>query len=143
MRRAIVAWVLYDWAYGAFTTVISTFVFAAYFTQAVADTPEHGTSMWTGTQAAAGLLIALLAVPLGAVADRGGRRRGMFGVAIATMVVCMAGLWFARPHAGDAGYALVLVGVATVAFEIGTVFYNAMLPGLVAPARLGRLSMLA
>ncbi len=143
MRRAIGAWVLYDWAYGAFTTVISTFVFAAYFTQAVADSPETGTSLWAGTQALAGIVIALISVPLGAVADRAGRRRGMLGVAIGIMVVCMAGLWFARPHAGDAAYALVLVGIATIAFEVATVFYNAMLPGLVPPERIGRLSMLA
>jgi len=41
-RRAIAAWVLYDWAYGAFTTVVTTFVFATYFTQAVAADPVSG-----------------------------------------------------------------------------------------------------
>ena len=142
MRRAIAAWVLYDWAYGAFTTVVSTFVFAAYFTQGVADDPATGASLWAGGQAAAGLVIALVSVPLGAIADRGGRRRPMLALAIAVMVVCVAGLWFARPHAGDAVYALVLVSLATIAFEVATVFYNAMLPGLVSPDRLGRLSML-
>ena len=35
-RRAIAAWVLYDWAYGSFNTVVTTFVFATYFTQKVA-----------------------------------------------------------------------------------------------------------
>ena len=34
-RRAIAAWVLYDWAFGAFNTVVTTFVFATYFTQKV------------------------------------------------------------------------------------------------------------
>lgn len=143
MRRAISAWILYDWAYGAFTTVVSTFVFAAYFTQAVADDPATGASLWAGGQAAAGLVIALISVPLGAVADRGGRRRPMLGVCIAVMVVCTAGLWFARPHAGDAVFALALVAIGTVAFEVATVFYNAMLPDLVPADRLGRLSMLA
>ncbi len=143
MTRAVAAWVLYDWAYGAFTTVVSTFVFAAYFTQAVADDPATGASLWAGGQAAAGLVIALVAVPLGAIADRGGRRRVMLGVSILAMVASMAGLWFVRPHAGDVALALVLVGIGTIAFEVATVFYNAMLPGLVSPARIGRLSMLA
>jgi UMF1 family MFS transporter len=123
--------------------VISTFVFAAYFTQAVADDPVQGASLWAGGQAVAGLAIALISVPLGAVADRGGRQRSLLGIATAIMVVCMAGLWFIRPHAGDAMAALILVGLATIAFEVATVFYNAMLPGLVRPERLGRLSMLA
>jgi UMF1 family MFS transporter len=143
MGPAIAAWVVYDWAYGAFTTVVSTFVFAAYFTQAVAPDPVSGASLWALGQALAGLVVAVVAVPLGAIADRGGRRRSLLAAASAVMVVCMAGLWFARRHHGDVVLALLLVGVATVAFEVATVFYNAMLPGLVRPARLGRLSMLA
>jgi UMF1 family MFS transporter len=140
---AIAAWVLYDWAYGAFTTIVSTFVFPTYFTQAVAANPLSGTTQWAGTQAAAGVLIALLAVPLGAVADRGGRRRGMLAAATLVMIAATLALWSVRPHHGDAPRALALALIATVAFEIATVFYNAMLPGLVGPRRLGLLSMLA
>ena len=140
---AVAAWVLYDWAYGAFTTIVSTFVVAAYVTQAVAVDAATGTAAWAGAQAAAGLLIAMLAVPLGAVADRGGRQRAMLGLATAVMVAATLALWIVRPHAGDLLLALALVALGTVAFEIATVFYNAMLPALARPGRLGRLSMLA
>ena len=139
---AIGAWVLYDWAYGAFTTIVTTFVFATYFTQAVAPDPARGAALWAGMQAAAGVAIALLSVPLGAVADRGGRRRAMLAGATALMVACTLGLWTVHPRAGDMPRALWLAGIATVAFEVATVFYNAMLPDLVAPHRMGRLSML-
>jgi UMF1 family MFS transporter len=142
-RRAIAAWVLYDWAYGAYSVVVTTFVFAAYFTQKVAPDPATGASLWAGMQAAAGLAIAVFSVPLGAVADRAGRRRVMLGGASAIMAVCTLGLWFVHPRTDDVALALVLVGVGTTAFEVATVFYNAMLPDLVAPRRLGRLSMLA
>lgn len=142
-RRAVAAWVLYDWAYGAFTTVVSTFVFATYFTRAVAPDPADGAALWAAGQAVAGAVIAVLAVPLGAVADRGGRRRAMLAGATAVMVLATLGLWFVRPVPGDVALGLGLAGVATVAFEVATVFYNAMLPELAAPGRLGRLSMLA
>ena len=141
-RRAIAAWVLYDWAYGAFTTIVSTFVFATYFTQSVAADPVTGAAEWAGAQTAAGLLIALLSVPSGAVADQGGRRRQMLAGATAIMALATAGLWFVRPTQDDTALALGWVITATVAFEIATVFYNAMLPGLAPPGRLGRLSML-
>jgi MFS transporter, UMF1 family len=141
--RAIAAWVLYDWAYGAFSTVVTTFVFATYFTQKVAADPASGAAEWSAMQAAAGFVIALLSVPLGAMADRTGRRRQMLAVATSVMAAATLGLWFVRPTVADAVLALALVGVATVAFEVATVFYNAMLPGLVSPRRLGRLSMLA
>jgi UMF1 family MFS transporter len=36
--------------------------------------------------------------------------------------------------------ALVAMAVGTVGFELGTVFYNAMLPGLARPERIGRIS---
>ena len=139
---AIAAWVLYDWAYGAFNTIVTTFVFATYFTQAVAPDPARGAALWAGMQAAAGVAIALLSVPLGAVADRGGRRRAMLAGATALMVACTLGLWTVHPRASDVARALWLAGIATVAFEVATVFYNAMLPGLVSPQRMGRLSML-
>jgi UMF1 family MFS transporter len=139
---AVAAWVLYDWSFGAFTTVVCTFVIATYVTQAVATDPASGASAWSGAQALAGLLIAIFAVPLGAVADRGSRRRAMLGVCTFVMVVATLGLSTVRPHAGDLPRALALVVVATVAFEIATVFYNAMLPGLARPGKLGRLSML-
>ncbi len=140
---AIVAWVLYDWAYGAFSTVVTTFVFATYFTRAVAADQVTGAAQWAGMQAAAGIAIALLAVPLGAVADLGGRRRALLAAATAVMVVCTALLWTVHPRVADMPRALWLAGLATVAFEVATVFYNAMLPDLAGPRRLGRLSMLA
>ncbi len=142
-RRAVAAWIAYDWADSAFATVVSTFVVATYFTQAVAPDPVTGAAQWAGAQSVAGLLIALLAVPLGAIADRGGWRPRMLGAAIAVMSACTMALWFVRPDPSFVPLALGLVVVATIAFEVATVFYNAMLPGLVRPAQIGRLSMLA
>ena len=52
-RRAVVGWCLYDWANSAFPTVVSTFVFAAYFTKGVAANEaeglvEHGRDLFDG-----------------------------------------------------------------------------------------------
>ncbi len=142
-RAAVAAFVAYDFGYGAFTGIVSTFVFPTYVTQAVAPDPETGAAQWAGAQAVAGVLIALLAVPFGALADQGGRRRFLLAAATSVMAAATFGLWFIRPAAEWLLPALVLAATATVAFEVATVFYNAMLPGLVAPHRLGRLSMLA
>jgi UMF1 family MFS transporter len=139
----IFAWCLYDWAYSAFNTVVSTFVFATYFVRAVAPDPASGTAQWAAAQASAGILVALAAAPLGAVADRGGRRRAMLGAFTGIMVLATAGLWFIRPIAQDVVPALILVAVATIAYEIATVFYNAMLPDIAGPERMGRISGLA
>jgi UMF1 family MFS transporter len=139
-RRALVAWCLYDWANSAFPTVVVTFVFAAYFTKAVAADVTAGTAMWGWALSASGLAIALASPLLGAIADRAGRRKPWLGALTVLCVGCTALLWTIRPDPSFALVGLVLFAVANTAFEIGMVFYNAMLPGLVANDRIGRLS---
>jgi len=140
-RRARIAWCFYDWANSAFPTVIITFVFAAYYTKAVAIDEITGTSEWGYAISLSALAVAVLGPVLGAVADHGGRRKPWLGAFTGLCIVVTAWLWFARP--GDASIALavlIAVCVANFAFEMGMVFYNAMLPGLTAEGHLGRLS---
>ena len=134
------AWASYDIANSAFPTVISTFVIATYFTSAVAASPVEGQAMWAWMQALVGLAVGLLSPVLGAVADAGGRRRGMLLLFTLLTALATAMIWFIRPEPGYALTALLLVGVASVGFELGTVFYNAMLPGVARPEAMGRVS---
>ena len=139
-RRAIWSWCLYDWANSAFTTLVVTFIYSAYFTAAFADDPGRGTALWSRGITASALAIAALAPIAGALADRGGRRRYL----ILCSLVCVgatAALTFVRPDQANAVViALGVFVVANVAFELGLVFYNAFLPDIAAPERIGRIS---
>jgi UMF1 family MFS transporter len=143
MNRREWSWALYDWANSAFPTVITTFVIATWFTQAVAPDPVAGQAQWGWMQTAAGVAIALLSPVLGAVADAGGRRRLMLALCTVATAGFTAAIWFAQPAPDWAFYTLACVGLATVAFEIGTVFYNSMLPEVAPAERMGRVSGLA
>ena len=143
MNKRALAWALYDWANSAFPTVVSTFVVAAYFSNGISADPATGQAQWGWMQTLAAIAVALLSPVLGAVADSGGRRRLMLALCTIGTALFTALIWFAEPRPEWAPWALVCVGLATVFFEVGTVFYNAMLPGLVAPERMGRLSGLA
>ncbi|MBT5666403.1 MAG: MFS transporter [Rhodospirillaceae bacterium] len=139
-RRALISWCLYDAANSAFPTVVTTFVFGAYYTQAIAVTPEDGAADWglaVGLSAAA---VAVAGPLLGAVADQGGRRKPWLAAFTAVCVVATALLWFAAPNPDSAIWALSFVALGLFAFELGMVFYNAMLPGLASDAYLGRIS---
>ncbi|MSP48650.1 MAG: MFS transporter [Alphaproteobacteria bacterium] len=139
-KSALAAWCLFDWANSAYFTVIVTFVFATYFTEAVAANPTLGTTQWGYASSIAGLLIALLAPALGAIADQG---RGRKAWAILFSLLCIGAtalLWQVRPTPDDVPLALALVVIATLGAEFAVVFYNAMLPGLASPERMGRLS---
>ncbi len=139
-RSGIFAWCFYDWANSAFTTVIITFVFATYFTTAIAVDEVAGTAQWGLAISLSALTVAVLGPVFGAVADHGGRRKPWLFAFTALCVGATALLWFARPEAEYVLWALVWVAIANVGFEMGMVFYNAMLPDIAAPSRIGRLS---
>jgi UMF1 family MFS transporter len=139
-RRGQAAWCFFDWANSAFPTVIVTFVFAAYFTRGVAADEEDGTALWAWAQSVSGLAIALASPVFGAIADRTGRRKPWLAAFSALCVAASALLWYAEPDPSYALYALAVFALANFAFEVGTVFYNAMLTDIAPRDRLGRLS---
>lgn len=139
-RGPAVTWCLYDWANSSYPTVIVTFVFAAYFTRGVAETVEKGTAQWGTALSISGLLLALLAPILGAIADQGGGRKPWIAFFTVLSVAAAIGLWWIEPDARFILPALLLVGIGNAAFEFGHVFYNAMLPDMAPSSHVGRLS---
>jgi UMF1 family MFS transporter len=139
-RSAIAAWCFYDWANSIYTTVVITFVFANYFVKGVAADEVVGTSQWAWTIGISGIAIAVLSPIFGAIADHSGRRKPWLFVFTALAVVASAALWLTRPDISFVLYALVWVAIGNLAFELGMVFYNAMLPDLAPKAMIGRIS---
>lgn len=139
-KAAVAGWCLYDWAMSAFNTVIGTFVFSVYFTKGVAADPDSASADWAFMLGLSGLAIAVLSPVLGAIADKGGRIKPWLGGFTAIAVAGAALLWFVRPDPSYVLLALVIVGVASTAFELANVFYNALLPGIAPPSHLGRVS---
>ena len=45
-NREVISWCLYDWANSAFTTLVVTFIYATYFSQAFAPDENTGTALW-------------------------------------------------------------------------------------------------
>jgi MFS transporter, UMF1 family len=140
-RAAVVSWIFFDWAAQPYFTLITTFVFAPYFATHVAADPASGQSLWGFATAAAGLVIALMSPVLGAIADASGRRKPWIAAFGALLVIGSCLMWFGKP--GDVSgipALLIAYGVATIGVEFATVFNNAMMPTLVPPDRIGRLS---
>ena len=140
-RAAVISWIFFDWAAQPYFTLITTFVFAPYFATHVAPDAASGQSLWGFATAAAGLLIALLSPVLGAIADASGRRKPWIAAFGAMLVIGSSLMWFGKP--GDPSVILPLLlayGLATIGAEFATVFNNAMMPTLVPPDRIGRLS---
>lgn len=139
----LIAWSLYDWANAAFPTIIRTFVFASFFTQAIAVNPIQGTQQWGYALALSGLIVAVLSPFLGAVADQEGQRKPWIAFFTLLTIVSSFLLWFSKPSTEYITWTLALLVLGNIGFSIGTVFYNAMMVDLVLENYIGRLSGLA
>lgn len=140
-RAAVVSWIFFDWAAQPYFTLITTFVFAPYFASFVAPDAASGQALWGFATAAAGLAIALLSPVLGAIADASGRRKPWIAGFGALLVIGSSAMWIGKPGNPDLIPMLLLAyAIASVGVEFATVFNNAMMPTLVPPERIGRLS---
>jgi len=140
-RAAVIGWMLFGWAAEPYFTLITTFVFAPYFATHVAADPATGQALWGYATSAAGLIIALMSPVLGAIADAGGRRKPWIAAFGALLVIGATVMWLGRP--GDLTtipLLLIAFAVASIGVEFAIVFNNAMMPMLVPPERIGRLS---
>jgi UMF1 family MFS transporter len=139
--KVIWSWAFYDWANSAFTTLVVTFIYATYFTQAMAPDPLTGTGWWSRAVATSAVLIALLSPVLGAMADRGGTRKRFLAISTLTCVLATTLLAFVAPGGGrEAFLALACFVVANVAFEMSVMFCNAFLPAIASSEKIGRIS---
>jgi UMF1 family MFS transporter len=139
--RGLVGWVLFDWATQPFYTLVVTFLFAPYFVNGFVADPAYGQTVWAYAISIAQLVAAILAPVLGAIADAGLPRKPWIAGFSVLLIAGLGGLWFAIPHElWLVPLVLFSFGIATIGAELGTVFTNAMMPGLVSGKRLGTLS---
>jgi UMF1 family MFS transporter len=139
------SWALFEGARNPHVLLITIYIFAPYFYMTLVGDPVRGQSLWGDLNSLAGLIIALIAPVLGAIADAGGRRKpwlGVFSILLATTAIA---LWWAVPDEKVLSLmAISTLLVATiVSFDFTAVFHNAMLPTIVPDRQVGRLSGLA
>lgn len=139
--KTIASWCLFDWANSAFTTLVVTFIYSTYFTKAIAPDEVTGTALWSRAVSISAIVIAVLSPILGAAADKGGKRKRYLAVTTVGAVIATTLLAFVKPGSPNAiPLALTLFVVGNVGFEVGMVFYNAFLPTIASPEKIGRVS---
>ncbi|MEE9576290.1 MAG: MFS transporter, partial [Gemmatimonadota bacterium] len=125
-------------ANSAFTTLIVTFIFSAYFMQVIVGDEVRGTVLWTRAVNISAIIVALTMPVLGAIADFSRRRKRFLLLATLQTLVFTTLLFFMQP--GMVVLAVVLFVFANVAYEGGQAFYNAFLPEISTPRNMGRIS---
>lgn len=141
-RRDTISWAFYDWANSAFFTTVLAGFFPVFFQKfwSVGVDPTVSTSRLGFANGIAGLLLAILAPVLGAMADRaGGRKRQLVGWTLLG-VSGTAALGFVGE--GEWWWAAVFLMVAAIGANAANIFYDALLLDVSEPQDYDRVSAL-
>ncbi len=139
LRKRIWGWFFFDWASQPYNTLLITFIFAPYVNELMGDGTAAQTA-WGFGIGAAGVVIALLAPVLGALADTGGNRLRWIWLFSALYVIGSGMLWFAAPLDFNLLTTLFFFAIGLIGMEFATIFTNAMLPDLGPKDQIGRIS---
>ena len=138
-RRTIVAWTLYDFANSAFAAIVLSTVYPAYYAGVVVGNADGRGDFWWGAAVSTAMVIGALTSPaLGGIADHAGARKRFFVGFSIVCIVATALMATVGPGGARWGWLLGVIGIVT--FEAAIVYYNAYLPRIAPPDKLGRVS---
>jgi MFS transporter, UMF1 family len=138
--KPVFGWAMYDWANSAFYTLIVASVYPVFFERYAAAGAEKGLATQRHALAtfAALFVVAIISPLLGAAADYRGAKKKLLAVFLALGVASTAGLAFVGR--GDWMLGSALFVFANVGIVGSIVFYDALLPHLVARDAMDRVS---
>lgn len=141
-KKTIFGWSMYDWANSAFaTTIIAGFfpVFFKEFWSTGVDT-TISTARLGVANSIAGIIVALLAPILGAIADKGTSKK-KFLLFFAYMGIVMTSSLY-MVSKGNWQLAIMLYIFASIGFSGGNIFYDALITGVASKKKMDFVSAL-
>ena len=138
-KKRIWGWFFFDWASQPYNTLVLTFIFGPYISELMGD-GVAAQAAWGYGVGATGILIAILAPILGAIADTSGTRMRWIWIFSVLYVLGSAGLWWTSPDNFNLLTTLVFFAIGMIGMEFATIFTNSMLPGLGRKEEIGKIS---
>lgn len=134
-RKKVWSWAFYDWALSAHTTTIVAGFFPVFYKQYWAGALDASTSsFYLGlTHSLSGLIIALMAPALGAIADKGALKIPLLLIFSLLGFGATLGLFFIGAGAWPA--ALWVFGISMLGYGGAMIFYDALLVHVAPAAR--------
>lgn len=138
-KREIFGWAMYDFANSSYTTVVISFVYAAFFTTyIVPEGSELRDTYWSIAIVISTILAIVLSPLVGAICDfSGGKKKYLFlctlTCAISTMALVLVG-------PGYIWWAIFFIAISNAAFMLGESFVASFLPELADEDNMGLIS---
>src|SRR5512145_1082915 len=136
--REVWAWSMYDFANSAYTTVVITAVFSAYFVAGVAGNAPWATFAWTAALSVSYAAILVTGPLIGAWADAHAAKKPLLLMTTLGCVLFTAALYYAGP--GAVVLSLALLILSNYFFGAGENLIAAFLPELADSRAMGRVS---
>jgi UMF1 family MFS transporter len=136
--REVWAWSMYDFANSAYTTVVITAVFSAYFVSVVANNAPWATFAWTAALSVSYAAILVTGPLIGAWADAHAAKKVSLLMTTLGCVLFTVLLYFAQP--GAVAMALAFLILSNYFFGAGENLIAAFLPELADSRAMGRVS---
>ncbi len=136
--REVWAWSMYDFANSAYTTVVITAVFSAYFVSVVAGNAPWATFAWTAALSVSYAAILFAGPLIGAWGDAQAAKKRLLFLTTIGCVLFTGLLYFAGP--GAVVLSLMLLIVSNFFFGAGENVIAAFLPELADSRAMGRVS---
>ena len=136
--REVWAWSMYDFANSAYTTVVITAVFGAYFVGVVAEGKAWATFAWTAALSVSYAAILITGPLVGAWADAHAAKKELLLATTVGCVIFTAALFYAGP--GAVALSLALLVLSNYFFGAGENLIAAFLPELASSQAMGRVS---
>ncbi len=136
-RRERWSWYAYDFGNSAYAAVVLLAVYSAYFKQQVVGGAE-GSRLWGLSIGIAMLIVAVISPVLGALADFSATKKRILFVFTSISVTFTALLFFVQK--GDILIGMLFFILAEIGYRGAQVFYNALLPDIAEPEKMGEVS---
>jgi MFS transporter, UMF1 family len=138
------SWALFEAARDP-NVIFQIYVISPFFATVMIADPVRGQELWGAIVTYSGFITMVFAPFLGAIADKGGRRKPWLALWAALMVISFAGTWFGVANSSSTQILIVaaMLVLNNIVFEFSNVFHSAMLSGIAPRERIGGLSGLA
>lgn len=127
-KKVINAWSMYDWANSAFATTIMAVILPIYYSTIAEGslTSIQTTSYWAYTNSIALILVAIISIALGTIADFRGEKKRFLTIFALIGIAATAFMFFLT--SGDWIFASILFIIGNIGFAGANVFYDSLLP---------------
>jgi MFS transporter, UMF1 family len=136
MGRSEWGWSLYQGGRDPYVVLVSIYIFIPYVVATVIGDAAKGQALVAQWAVIGGLITAVTAPAIGAIADRLGRKKPILGLVTLGLASLIACLWFVAPSQ-DGGLSLFALACLLIAlgqlYAWNEVLHNSMLPGAATP----------